>query len=272
MPAPLCLSAGEQETACVWGNIVLADHGETVPDEDLSPLVARTPALARRSDDGCGDTTAEPLPPRYRPSLQQRPLTRRVAGAAEVLAELPFTATLAAELAAGQSADQLEAVFAGLDLPMPDGSVIRGVEPLWSVSSAGRAWLLRERTGMLQVLAEAAPVAGTLVADPRKARPALSLRGVYAARTNTWEPVFDLLGSNRFDRDVVAETEFDGAVTLRFGDGEHGLRPPVGTEFSATYRVGNGVRATWAGPHRPCRHRGDRRREGDEPVAGQRGG
>ncbi|BBX69959.1 putative baseplate assembly protein [Mycolicibacterium psychrotolerans] len=241
LPGPVCLSAGEQETACVWGNIVLADHGETVPDEELSPLEARNPVLIPRGDDGCGDTAAEALPPRYRPTLQQRPLTRCVAAPAEVLTELPFTAVLAAELATGQSGDQLEAAFAVLDLPMPDGSAIRGVAPLWSVSSSGRAWLLRERDGMLQVLAEAAPAACALGTDTGGARPALSLRGVYAARTDTWEPVVDLLGSNRFDRDFVAETEFDGVVTLRFGDGEHGLRPPVGTEFSATYRVGNGV-------------------------------
>jgi hypothetical protein len=58
----------------------------------------------------------------------------------------------------------------------------------------------------------------------------------------TWRPRRDLLSSDRFAPEFVAEVEADGSTTLRFGDGRHGLRPAKDTSFEATYRVGNGVR------------------------------
>jgi hypothetical protein len=57
----------------------------------------------------------------------------------------------------------------------------------------------------------------------------------------TWTAVRDLLASNGGDRHFVAELESDGTAYLRFGDGRHGTRPDEGTEFRATYRVGQGT-------------------------------
>jgi len=59
---------------------------------------------------------------------------------------------------------------------------------------------------------------------------------------NSWRPRRDLLGSDKFAAEFVAEIEEDGRATLRFGDDEHGMRPAPQTTFGATYRVGNGVR------------------------------
>ncbi|MFX8565767.1 hypothetical protein ABTL91_19505, partial [Acinetobacter baumannii] len=42
------------------------------------------------------------------------------------------------------------------------------------------------------------------------------------------------------DRDFVAEIDNDGHAHLRFGDGELGRAPEVGSQFTATYRVGGG--------------------------------
>jgi Baseplate J-like protein len=56
----------------------------------------------------------------------------------------------------------------------------------------------------------------------------------------TWSPVFDLLGSDRFAPDVVVEVESDGEAQLRFGEGERGRRPQPGADFQAAYRIGNG--------------------------------
>jgi hypothetical protein len=56
-----------------------------------------------------------------------------------------------------------------------------------------------------------------------------------------WNPVYDLLGSDRFAPDVAVEVESDGEAHLRFGDGERGLRPQAGADFEATYRIGNGT-------------------------------
>jgi hypothetical protein len=59
---------------------------------------------------------------------------------------------------------------------------------------------------------------------------------------DTWHPRRDLLASDKFAAEFVAEIEEDGAATLRFGDDVHGMRPAPETDFKATYRVGNGAR------------------------------
>ncbi|MEP7339641.1 MAG: putative baseplate assembly protein [Acidobacteriota bacterium] len=56
----------------------------------------------------------------------------------------------------------------------------------------------------------------------------------------TWHPSRDLLASDQFATEFVAEIEEDGVAALRFGDDQHGMRPAPGTNFDATYRVGNG--------------------------------
>src|SRR5207244_1233286 len=38
-----------------------------------------------------------------------------------------------------------------------------------------------------------------------------------------------------------AEVEEGGPAALRFGDDQHGMRPAPGTNFDASYRVGNGA-------------------------------
>ena len=55
-----------------------------------------------------------------------------------------------------------------------------------------------------------------------------------------WHPQRDLLSSDAFTEEFVAEVDDDGRATLRFGDDQYGLRPTPGVEFTATYRVGNG--------------------------------
>lgn len=57
-----------------------------------------------------------------------------------------------------------------------------------------------------------------------------------------WLPQRDLLSSDAFAEEFVAEVDEDGRGTLRFGDGQYGLRPTPGLEFTATYRIGNGTR------------------------------
>ena len=57
-----------------------------------------------------------------------------------------------------------------------------------------------------------------------------------------WTPQRDLLSSDAFAEEFVAEVDDDGRATLRFGDDEYGLRPTPGVTMTATYRVGNGTR------------------------------
>ncbi|MBX3238403.1 MAG: putative baseplate assembly protein [Chitinophagaceae bacterium] len=56
-----------------------------------------------------------------------------------------------------------------------------------------------------------------------------------------WFPQKDLLGSAANAREFVVEIESDGVAHIRFGDDILGMRPLSGTQFVATYRIGNGI-------------------------------
>jgi hypothetical protein len=86
LPFPLCLSSitdeehGEvavERVSLARGNLVLADHGFSLPEaEDLG--VVPQPRLAyppERDADSCERTAPVPIPPRFRPQLRQGPLT-----------------------------------------------------------------------------------------------------------------------------------------------------------------------------------------------------
>lgn len=73
--------------------------------------------------------------------------------------------------------------------------------------------------------------------DLRRALPAIT---VVSDGSERWTPERELLDSRPADRHFVVEVEHDGIAILRFGDGEHGLRPEAGATFDARYRVGNG--------------------------------
>lgn len=244
LPFPLCLTHDGLEPARAWGNVVLADHGATVTapeDRDLGTVPRPTMTRVGR---GCGDDVGDDVLvvwPRYRPELPRGPLTQRVAQPAPVVVEVPLTPALSAELVSGSSGDELQAVLALRGLPLPDGSVVRGTSPLWSVHGGGRAWQLRERLGALQVLAEAPAATGATLPVPRAATPALTVHDPASPAPATWTPVPDLLGSPRTARHLTVEIEHDHTARLRFGDDEHGLRPAPGTAFVAAYRVGNGA-------------------------------
>ncbi|MCI0538553.1 MAG: putative baseplate assembly protein [Verrucomicrobiales bacterium] len=61
-----------------------------------------------------------------------------------------------------------------------------------------------------------------------------------AGKSDIWEPVRDLLGSEPEAKEFVVETENDGSAFLRFGDDQFGSRPATGAQLTAHYRVGNG--------------------------------
>jgi len=87
--------------------------------------------------------------------------------------------------------------------------------------------------------------------EPRRARPAdmmlladdSSLFGDQPDPNETpWTPQRDLLGSERFAREFVVETENDGSAWLRFGDNQFGAAPITGQRLLARYRLGGGPR------------------------------
>ncbi len=116
-------------------------------------------------------------------------------------------------------------------------------EPLPIVSDPLRYRPVLSRTG----ITFAAPFLPTdhttpathLVSDTR---PSLTLPEVsLTSPAGQWQPVPDLLGSNRFQTEFVGELEQDGYLYLRFGDGRHGRLPLVGESLVARYRVGSGT-------------------------------
>jgi len=56
-----------------------------------------------------------------------------------------------------------------------------------------------------------------------------------------WREVVSLERYGPGDAVYVANREADGSVTMRFGDGQHGRRPPAGAQVAATYRHGAGA-------------------------------
>ena len=90
-----------------------------------------------------------------------------------------------------------------------------------------------------------------LTQEPRRARPADMMLLADDSRLfgdqpdpneTPWTPQRDLLGSERFAREFVVETENDGSAWLRFGDNQFGAAPITGQRLLARYRLGGGPR------------------------------
>ena len=71
--------------------------------------------------------------------------------------------------------------------------------------------------------------------------PVITLSDVGNPNAALWLPQRDLLSSDANAQAFVVEIETDGTTYLRFGEGQHGVRPQPSTTFSAQYRIGNGI-------------------------------
>lgn len=86
LPFPFCLSATTQDGELVrdishaLGNILLADHGQTIAGVDLGtvpePHLHLVGHLAGPGGDRCDPPAREAVPPRYRPVLRDAPVTQ----------------------------------------------------------------------------------------------------------------------------------------------------------------------------------------------------
>ena len=79
-----------------------------------------------------------------------------------------------------------------------------------------------------------------LAGTPRDALPALSLRVTTSVDEQDWLAVTDLMESQPFDAQFVAEVDDASRALLRFGDDQYGRALTDVTALTATYRVGNG--------------------------------
>ncbi|MEA3335584.1 MAG: putative baseplate assembly protein [Chloroflexota bacterium] len=86
LPFPLCLSGitdddhGSQlvlDISLALGNVVLADHGLSITDEDLGVVPDATIFKAEGSEAHCEPHQRHPVPARFRPGLQSQPLTQQ---------------------------------------------------------------------------------------------------------------------------------------------------------------------------------------------------
>jgi hypothetical protein len=77
--------------------------------------------------------------------------------------------------------------------------------------------------------------------DVKTAVPEIFLKTPLNPNAPPWRPKRNLLNSSPNANEFVVEIDTDGVAYVRFGDDLLGRRPSADTQFTATYRVGNGV-------------------------------
>ncbi len=244
LPFPLCLSATTDmgsyisEVSVVCGNIVLADHGRTIINENLGSVPKSLLTLVAANDVlSCKSQSLQSVPPRFRLQLSDRPLTHALTFTPKTL--FNFTATI--PIAAN---DLLGALNAHGLVFLAGSAVVQGGDGVWSVADGVSAYRLQLNKDKNEIQVSTLADAAVLItaADPQRARPAIKLADSadnYQDQSK-WLPQPDLLASNAQANEFVVECEYDGSSLLRFGDDEHGKRPNSGIAFKATYRIGNG--------------------------------
>jgi hypothetical protein len=119
-------------------------------------------------------------------------------------------------------------------------------DPADSSKSAGsfRPVLHQPRLTFREPLPNFGDAAQLLRQHPQQSLPAVTLTSNSSDSNSEvaslWTPQLDLLESYPDDHHFVIEMDDDRRAHVRFGDGELGYQPEAETEFSATYRTGNG--------------------------------
>jgi hypothetical protein len=273
LPFPVCISSLHEteyfdDVTVVLGNIALADDGNTIEDEQLDPVPAPNPALtvvASSTGGPCNKVDPQPAPARFRPSLQQSPISFADPYDSARQFWIQYIGT-SATLTMTKSGTMLTFNSSGSDGHAVDLSLGQGNDTLGSLTvtinnfpgySAGKNPELDDNTASstihdvsdfdLKVFSYLdlhqdsvgsanAAISGRVLDG---LLPAIIL--TVAQQADPWTPQRDLLSSHFDSKEFVAEAENDGTCYLRFGDGTFGMRPDPGTFFQARYRVGNGT-------------------------------
>lgn len=209
----------------VRGNVVLADHGQTICEE-LPPV---------------------PASGEYRPMLREKNLVSSVPFDGRKASPLPARAALVQ--------NPHEALPAIVLYEVNERYFYQHAKPI-SLPSSDVVLLEEPKAVGLQAMEDSpgpelqamypSPVEEGAVATPglrshfdRVFAETLELEPGGMPHLEIWRPKQDLLESGRFARDFVVETEDDGLSRLRFGDGLQGLEPSPGSRFWAVYRIGS---------------------------------
>ena len=231
LPLSFCLSKmGNPNKGCQWltdisvvrGNVVLVDHGETLPPEDLGTVDREPPDYRCRCVGVLDEISVRAKP--FKPALHAPGLTfttglNSLPSALKTLQQKPWEATPALELSSLW--------------PMPDGS---GPVFVWdeyeklqtgelatfpSDDARKRAWL------------------NTLPSSNQSSKSSLTPTGLIA-KADHWIAKCELLKSSGDDRHFVVEMDDDTLAHIRFGSAGMGLAPQAGECFRAQYRTGSG--------------------------------
>ncbi|MEA2114336.1 MAG: baseplate J/gp47 family protein [Thermodesulfobacteriota bacterium] len=247
---PLCISTiidqdhGESyldRVSIAYGNAVLVDHGRSISDEELGrvPSVRLATAL-ENTHLSCERPTPPLIPSRFRPQLNEGPLTHTLPLQRQHLFVIQATPTILADLQAHSFSADVQAVLLSQGVVFNGSVVVQGGDGSWSVADGNSGYRLELGDGQLQVYNHGEAAIRMTSATPRRGRPQISLASLHSGHFSRWQPRSDLLASSVEAEEFVVETERDGSSYIRFGDDYHGKRPDSGTEFSADYRIGNG--------------------------------
>ncbi|MFI0408212.1 putative baseplate assembly protein [Actinomadura sp. 3N508] len=228
-PFPVCVSApaaGGKPVSVAWGNVIVADHGRTMPGEPLG-------TVPQPQTSGLDVAPPAAAPVRYRPRLRSGPLTRAVEVNPRVITRTEQDAAVMADLAARTPSGRVRAWLAGHGVVFRRAPlIVRGSHGEWSVSDGETVVRVRAGSaGEVTVLARPIPAGRVTAAAPRRADPRIELTDGIV----TWHPRWDLLTGDAAAAVFAVESEHDGSTYLRFN------RPAPGTAFTARYRTGNGV-------------------------------
>lgn len=237
-------SADDPQPAEALGNIVVADHGYTLPEtEDLGEapsLVDPEDRPAEGAPDELKELGALDRPRRFRPRLKRPDLT--------------FSAPL----------------------PTPGTEGLQAFDPL---GTGPEVTLNPSEAGPMTVVAVPIHETAAALARPDAVKAVAHALLNEADPDGPYRAAADLLGATESSRLFVPEVEADGVTRLRFGDDSLGRRPNAGETFAARYRVGTGlagnvgadaiahvaaegpVAALLAGARNPLPARGGARRE-----------
>lgn len=251
---PLCISVLGPPPHCelidrisvVRANVALVDHGERLEEELGAAVHVAATSLRCEGIGQLADVTAEPMP--FNPHLQKIPLTSSEPVSNDALKLMPLAGLMTQEprqalpqlglsaipAIADEQSDPItySPLFKFNDIKDPAQLAIELRMP-----DKKRKILRSLLSNKLQACFTDWSVDATDPPPQLTEQLAIELQGLL----NLWRPRLDLLASGADDSHFVVETENDGRVRLRFGDGELGQKPAAGSTFKAAYRIGNGI-------------------------------
>ncbi|HJV48373.1 MAG TPA: hypothetical protein VJ549_03765, partial [Geothrix sp.] len=243
LPFPLCLSSRLPAPDCgplanvsvARGNVVLVDHGLSLPTEVLGTVPTDEVVGACACEGAVVDITERPGA--FGPTLARSPLTHAQslapsACASPLLTQDPREALPKVSLFSVPAMKPEEAALLGPEALEDPTPLVRQIQnPHDLTAQAVKAKLSLQTRQLIDALAPDAPLGPDLLA---------SLQTDLHRLIHPWWPRYDLLESQGDDPAFVVEVDDQGLVHLRFGDGELGLQPSAGAAFKARYRLGNG--------------------------------